>query len=706
MNQIGIWGVLTVLCFTLSHGVQTVTVDFSEQSELTEQESVLYTNKDITFCLSPEGADTFSYAYALQQGPEDDFGKWKKIKQGNDAISVNQVNRVKFRRTEKESGVVHMHTYHIVPDDVKPEIVLETRSGNDQTTQNPIDLEQWQNQDISCSVKITDDGCGLKQIGCRVMGEVLWAEDYPEEEIKTNATIDFMLTKETNQNGASFEIYAIDKAGNETLYQNTYYLDKQTPVISVNGIENRTFYLCAQQLQIIVQENIWQYANVCIETTRQAGGTKPVSEKVHLPLQAAQSTFLREFQEEGDYTVGIYAYDKAGNQSEPYTVSFRVDLSAPKVSIIGVESGKSYCIEKELTVIVEEFFYKDNHVQITAKKDIPENEKVYSVGEWKNQANISKLSHVFREDGCYSLYVTAQDAAGHRTVYDKMQFTIDRTAPQIEIKGVVNGDVKSGTVPIRFCVQELFYDTAQTQIAIVKEGREGTSGQVIVPAYTADGYRSETEHMMSGEGKYHIEMQTADTAGNTATAEKAFSIDDTPPMIGYLDEIQKTYPEGFSLPSNFSHYITDMSLFTYYVYINGKVFDEKTKLTKPGNYIIKIEATDEAGNTAVKSTQFIIPRKVFSILSGKLPLSGGRQYDDTKAHTETKTEHNEEQQREEDGDIVSGNTNIGAGYDSNDAGYVDKIQRKKLIIKSVGILLIVLACGGLVMCRIDRKSSV
>ncbi|HKM22832.1 MAG TPA: Ig-like domain repeat protein [Lachnospiraceae bacterium] len=697
MNKLGVWCVVTVLCFALGSELKPISVGFEGNEETQEQN--VYTNTGVEFYLPTEETQGCSYEYAVKYEPEGEYDEWVLVSKESNAVSMNKACQVKFRQTISGDGIVKERAYRICSDDVQPEIVLTAKTSIGEIAIGPTE-EQWQKEDISCHVQVTDAGYGLKKIECLGPNEVLWQESYSDTEQKMSADIDFMLTNETPADGTAFEIKATDRAGNECVYQGTYFLDKQAPIVSVNGIENGKRYDRIQNLQITGQEAIWQHANICIDITRRLGDAVQFSERACLPFHAVESLFERNFTEEGDYTVQIYAYDKAGNQSTPLSLSFRVDLVAPQISLSGIEQGGRYCVERALCIEVEEAFYADNQVLITARKSVPGKEETYVIGEWKNQDIKSELQHVFREDGSYTVSVTAQDAAGHKTVAKTLHFMIDRTAPVLLITGVTEGSVRRGTVPILFSVQELFYDTLVTKLAITCQNSEGAFSQVVVPTFVGSGYLSEVTHIMTGEGKYYMNMQTIDAGGNLTEVSRNFAIDDTPPVIGYLDTIDQTYQTGFQLPKNFINEIKDMSLFSYYIYMNGELFDENTKVTEPGNYVIRVEATDEAGNTAVQSAKFIIKEEAVSILSGKLPLGSTQMNPEETEQSKIK----EKTVRNTDGKNDA--KSVSAEEKQSDAQKEKIVYRKKFaILLAVGAFI--LLAGAFALFRhIDRKSAI
>ncbi len=183
-------------------------------------------------------------------------------------------------------------------------------------------------------------------------------------------------------------------------------------------------------------------------------------------------------------------------------------------------------------------------------------------------------------DGTYVLEVVASDAAGNTTT-ESVTFTIDTTAPVVEITGVTDGET---------------YDHAVTPIVTIAGATEST--------ITLDGLEwVPTE--LSEEGTYILSVVASDAFGNTATETVTFTIsaesDTTPPVItvtGVTDDA--------SYDSSVTPVVTITGATESTITLNGATFTSGTQVTTPGTYTLVATAVDAAGNTATETVTFTI----------------------------------------------------------------------------------------------------
>ena len=83
-----------------------------------------------------------------------------------------------------------------------------------------------------------------------------------------------------------------------------------------------------------------------------------------------------------------------------------------------------------------------------------------------------------------------------------------------------------------------------------------------------------------------------DGANNTSEESISFIVDENPPVIGYINDFNEKYLKYFSLPKEFSDYITDMTNVRYKAYLNSKEVNS-AKIEKDGKYILQIGAKFE-----------------------------------------------------------------------------------------------------------------
>ena len=527
---------------------------------------------------------------------EPETAEWEEMNAAGVCIDLQEgLHTLLFCIKNQKGQKILSRQYRICFDRTPP--VLEVKS--------ELDLEQWQREDIQCEAVAVDNLSDIKIIKCSVQNEWLWEQSRLGSQEDHRARVPFQLERETPSDGLEFELYAVDLAGNSTVIKKKYYLDKTAPQVSIAGITDGQLLASACSMDMLVSEEIYETAEAVIDISRLYEGSAQMVEHTVSPLTAVQTSFTRQFNQDGIYTVSIYAKDKAGNVSDERRLVFSVDVTAPVIHIQGPEQNGRYCTEKELLIEVEEEFFKNAQVTIQVKKEIPVKQADYGVTPWISLAKKTMQSYTFGEDGIYHVKVNAVDAAGHVSV-SELSFLIDQNAPTTLISGMPERGITARIPQLRFETEELFYNMETVVLSGSCVGTDVINMTVELPKFVCTDEHSELECAMTEEGRYLIRMHAEDAVGNESEKQLSFIYDATPPQIGYLDTIDKSCQEKFVLPADFGRFIKDLTAVQYRIYVNQKLFDEHKEITKPGKYILSVEAVDEAGNMAVETAEFII----------------------------------------------------------------------------------------------------
>jgi len=620
---LGFWLLVFFICMVQPKGYYAdeycVKVEFEDddiidnpviEKEITE---IIYANHEVKFELPMVSENKYYYECAIKYEEEEVFGDWTILEGVSYVLypkqAISECLKIKFRRVESESGCIrNVCTYRVHFDFEKPQLKFDANE----------DIKQWKNRDIACQLHITEEEC-LKRVVCYVGHDLLYEKSYLSSDNVKEDTIDIVLSEETPADGTQIKIYAYDQADNESVFEESYYLDKKAPRISTSGIENGAKYKVGQQIQILVEEEIYQYAELSIEVVKRYEENVQ-QEKCNVVLTEVNTVFKKEFNEEGDYDVTVFAYDKAGNVSDIIKMYYRIDLTAPVILLSGISNGSYFCIAQDLYIDVTEAFYKDDKISISAIKEVNGDKQEYAIKSWENSAVNSKRIETFNQDGIYTIRVQAEDASGNEAEAREICFAIDMVAPVIEIKGIADGDAVKTAPVITFSVRELFYEMNTVEIVMKTKNVNDEVRYHIVP-YICNAVDSHMDYEVSEEGDYEVYIKSSDMAGNVTMEKKQFIYDKTPPIIDCLNKIDKQYLNFFQLSDEFGRLISDESLFSYRVYINGELYGENRKITKEGKYMIEVIATDEAGNISSKSAEFMIGTKPTYINKEHMPLA-------------------------------------------------------------------------------------
>jgi hypothetical protein len=189
-----------------------------------------------------------------------------------------------------------------------------------------------------------------------------------------------------NEGNYTLCVVANDKAGNAAQVTLNFVIDKTPPTIFIANITNDTHNNTNITIEI-------DFFDLHLNTTL-----------IELNNKSYLNAIL--ISNEGNYTLKVYASDKAGNFKYQY-ISFAIDKTPPHIKI---NYPKNNTITNENVVL--NYTLSDN---IVSNKEIAVN---------------IPCGTVYSEEGIYTVAITATDRAGN-TASEILHFCIDKTAPTI-----------------------------------------------------------------------------------------------------------------------------------------------------------------------------------------------------------------------------------------------------------------------------------
>ena len=191
---------------------------------------------------------------------------------------------------------------------------------------------------------------------------------------------------------------------------------------------------------------------------------------------------------------------------------------------------------------------------------------------------------VVSEGGPHQLVVTARDLAGNETTASR-SFVLDFTLPEITVS-IPSGRFFSTEVAPQVTVTDTNLDSAATVLTL--NGAPFSSGDLV-----------------SAEGDYELFVLARDRAGNEATVSVLFTLDFTPPEITIAGVTDGLVTQNDVTPVVT---VTELHPASETITLNGVPFSSGTTVTAEDDYVLTVEATDLAGNTASASVSFAIDR--------------------------------------------------------------------------------------------------
>lgn len=433
-----------------------------------------------------------------------------------------------------------------------------------------------------------------------------------------------------------------DECGNAGNCKTHFFIDKTKPEITignVNSINNSSV-----TLPITFTDNI-KGSKYAVKVVRKDSAGNVAEEYTDSKAWSNNNRvdYTRTFDAEGDYTITVSAEDKAGNKADTKTTTFRIDKTAPVISISGMNDKQTTGVTA--TISVDEAFsfnYEDKalgssdfNVTITKKTDGTAAANVATLGKDNfTDGNPHTATFNCSEDGEYTITANAKDLAGNVAASQTKTFKVDSKAPVLKVtavdkdsKKVENydpiGSKDSSTpnyVDMSLSVEEAFFATDNVEISVKKDSKDVSSSYFT-------NYRNSAEistgtQRFSEDGVYEVSIKAQDELGNKADDYGlVFTVDNTPPELAATNVLDKfkaktTKTEDGSILLNADDFadilnqgyealwnVNDTSDFSVDAKIDGVSLIDFSDLSD-GYHQLTIEVTDKVGHVSKDEFDF------------------------------------------------------------------------------------------------------
>ena len=334
-----------------------------------------------------------------------------------------------------------------------------------------------------------------------------------EEMITTDATNAPADTRiKFDEDGTyTIEAVATDSAGNRSDKEvRRFVIDRTAPVISIEGVAEGIDQRTGAKVSIGVFENNGG-SEVNIKLLKTALGKTESIPVEGYRTEADHDIRTVDINYDGDYTLEVTATDRTGNSSS-CSKSFRIDQTAPQISLSGLGDGDITSDKPTVRFGVGELFYGSTIMTAVLEK---KESSGYVVEKKSDQVMRSASDHmdvVPGGEGEYRLTCMAADRTGNSST-SSISFTVDRTPPVISsLSEVDNGYFRSFTLPKK--LSELVKDRLP----------------VNAKAYIDDTPVGDSDVIVE-EGKYVLTILAEDDAKNVSEESATFIVDHTAPQI-------------------------------------------------------------------------------------------------------------------------------------------------------------------------------
>lgn len=322
------------------------------------------------------------------------------------------------------------------------------------------------------------------------------------------------------------------------------------------------------------------------------------------------STNVRNFtySEEADYTINLYAVDWADNASDTRSVKFRVDKTAPRLSIGGVGSGSS-ANAVTVSFTMEEAFWQDasGTVTIYRKPGDGQAETLLKTIDINPTAYQTVVRETLTDTGVYRIEFTASDRVGHVSNAEQ-EFTIDREAPVVKLTSASNYEITDKIVETTIEISDDFYTSKRIDLKGTRTDAEGKVHDIDFGSYNAAGNPTVISVDFTEDGIYDISVTATDVAGNSDSESVHFTIDKSEPVIADLSDIDGKVLKEFTWEYDPDELVSDLTVCDVHMYLNGSEYDGKSAI-EDGSYTLLVTAEDENGHYVEKEFKFTLDTK-------------------------------------------------------------------------------------------------
>ncbi|MDD1771970.1 MAG: right-handed parallel beta-helix repeat-containing protein [Methanomassiliicoccales archaeon] len=281
---------------------------------------------------------------------------------------------------------------------------------------------------------------------------------------------------------------------------------------------------------------------------------------------------------DGNYTLFVRAYDRAGNFNET-NVTVSVDTTAPVV-VVSSPANDSYHGNGVVPVnwTVSDAIAGVSSVLIR-----------FDNGTWVNVTDVTSYTNGTLSEGIHTIYFNATDALGNYIV-TSMVIIIDLTDPTVYITSPANGtSLNPGTVLLSWEAEDII-GIANCSISV-------NGGEWVLVNGTSYLFTD------LAEGNYTVRVRAYDNVGNFNITAISFIIDRTDPSVTITVPSDGSYDADSNVTITWTGSDDRCGVDHYWVSVDGVITSLPANATSytfrgasDGTHIISVRAFDKAGN--------------------------------------------------------------------------------------------------------------
>lgn len=468
---------------------------------------------------------------------------------------------------------------------------------------NAVYTGHYYNADRTLSLHINELNFEADKVNIKVTENGVVSSKTPKaSDWRTNGTDHYTNILFNNDADYSVSMTYTDRSGNpgNTITIENFTIDKTTPKLDVsydnNASKNSMYFNTARTATVKIEEHNFNAEKFNAQFSAQNDGTSVSAPSMSRWAKNGDiHTATVQFNNDADYSMQLSYIDEANNQMNPYDKdSFTVDLKNPEVKIENVRDLSSN--RNPVTPTIE---FSDTNIDVKGSSISVEgndNGKVKVSSSSKEIKNgMSYIMEPLKLDDNYIVSTDINDLAGNKT-NKSVSFSVNQNGSTFIFNQTLTNKkyINTGFKPI-ISIKNV------DEVSIMSLTLNGIS----VP-YTLENGTLTIDKMINKDGKYIINMEVRDAAGNVNSMPPIEFVYDSvkpqPIMLINNKAVEKIYfgPVTLSMKcENENDRVTA-------VYLNGvKLTDDKyeiddgsiiLKLNDYQDYQIQFDTIDDAGN--------------------------------------------------------------------------------------------------------------
>lgn len=429
------------------------------------------------------------------------------------------------------------------------------------------------NEPVKLALAASDTYSGIRQVEYIINGAstMVSSNDTGNITYNWNTNAEIAATKENEGNDIKVKVVVTDNAGYTRETEANYKIDITAPVIRVsydnNSPLNERYYNATRTATIEIDEYNFDLSGVVLNVKRD-GVSMNIAPNFRTDSVVKTDTNGKPyytyimnlpFAEDGDYEFSLTVTDAAGNvASYGQTDTFTIDKTNPEMSITYDNnepySGQYYGEGRTATIKVTEHNFDANDVVVNLSATVDGvGTTTPSVGAFTTNGDVHTAVISFNNDADYTISASCKDLAGNDgNSIDEQAFTVDLTAPEIEITGVDADTSYVDSVNPVVKVTDGNYDTDGVTITIVG----GKHGTVEIDRDVAEADHGQTfsyadlQHTQENDDYYVITATAVDKAGHETEETVSYRVNRFGSIYLVNDDLQTAIDQYYAPASD------------------------------------------------------------------------------------------------------------------------------------------------------------